>query len=420
MSVPNSTANPIANPDQVAAEDQVIRLWARPDVQAARRNVGFLFGLAYGAEAPAEMRSSFESAMDEYTTNYLFKAAASDAAHPRIVRCFMAPYYWFGRDVPGARMGGDNPDNCYRLTGIEHTGCYRLTVVPRATEPVSTTFTLVANYGTSKTVQTLGAENAQRNNDGSFHIDIDSSPADGRVNHLQSTPETKFLFIRDSLSDWTHETPYALRIERLNPPTIPPITDDEAAARAIAAMVDDVPLYYWFTRLNTGKPVNTLASPIPSGALGGLVSQAGTQGWFRLGDDEAIIVRIDPAGAGYTAFSLVDWWYRSIDAETTFSSLTIAQGHVNQDGTFTVIVSAHDPGVQNWIETRFHHEVLVINRWQSLPTSMVRNGPRILEARLVPFARIRDEIDDMPRVAAAERVTQRNARREGYKRRYAE
>ncbi|MEJ0045246.1 MAG: hypothetical protein WDN04_03210 [Rhodospirillales bacterium] len=34
-------------------------------------------------------------------------------------------------------------------------------------------------------------------------------------------------------------------------------------------MVDDVPLYYWFTRLNTGKPVNTLASPIPSGALGG-------------------------------------------------------------------------------------------------------------------------------------------------------
>ena len=49
----------------------------------------------------------------------------------------------------------------YRLTGIEHTGRYRLTVVPRATEPASTTFTLVANYGTSKTIQTLGAENAR-------------------------------------------------------------------------------------------------------------------------------------------------------------------------------------------------------------------------------------------------------------------
>jgi hypothetical protein len=414
-----SNGNPIANADQVAAEDQVIRLWARPDVQATRRKVGFLFSLAYGAEAPAEMRPSFESAMDEYAVNYVFKAAASDAAHPRIVRCFMAAHRWFGRQVPGARMGGDNPDNCYRLTGIEHTGRYRLTVSPCATEPASTTFTLVANYGTSKTIQTLGAENTVRNADGSFHIDIDSAPGDGRANHLRSTPDTKFLFIRDSLADWASETPYALHIDRLNPPTCPPITDDEVASRAIAAMVDDVPLYYWFTRLNTGKPVNTLASPMPSGALGGLVSQAGTQGWFRLADDEAMIVRIDPAGARYTAFSLVDWWYRSIDTETIFSSLTTAQAHLNQDGTFTVIVSAHDPGVQNWVETGFRHEVLAINRWQSLPSSPVREGPKILRARLVPFARIRDEVGDMPLVSVAERATQRSSRRAGYMRRIA-
>ncbi|MEJ0045245.1 MAG: hypothetical protein WDN04_03205 [Rhodospirillales bacterium] len=73
-------------------------------------------------------------------------------------------------------MGGDNPDNCYRLVGIEHTGRYRLTVTPRNAEPASTTFTLVANYGTSKTVQTLDADHAVRDADGGFQIDIHADP----------------------------------------------------------------------------------------------------------------------------------------------------------------------------------------------------------------------------------------------------
>ena len=183
----------------------------------------------------------------------------------------------------------------------------------------------MANYGTSKTVQTLDADTAVRRPDGTFEILIDADAPDGRANHLRSSTDTKFLFVRDTFGDWSRETPYALRIERLNPAGAPPIDDDEAARRAITHMVDEVPLYFWFTRLNTGKPVNTLASPIPSGALGGLVNQAGTQGWFRLRDDEAMIVRLDAAGAAYCALSLVEWWYRSIDAETTISSLTNRQ-----------------------------------------------------------------------------------------------
>ncbi|MEJ0045247.1 MAG: hypothetical protein WDN04_03215 [Rhodospirillales bacterium] len=64
-----------------------------------------------------------------------------------------------------------------------------------------------------------------------------------------------------------------------------------------------------------------------------------------------MIVRIDPAGARYTAFSLVDWWYRSIDAETTLSSITGAAAHANAEGSFTLVVAARDPGLRNWVET---------------------------------------------------------------------
>lgn len=413
-----SAGNPIANADQFAAELQAIRLLARPDVQAARRKVGFLFALAYGAEAPAAMKPSFEAAMDEYVFNYLLKGAASDAGHPRLVRTFMAPYRWCGRDVPGARMGGDNPDNCYRLAGIEHAGRYRLIATPAGVEAASATFTLVANYGTSKTVQTLDVEDIVRAADGGFEILIDADPTAGRMNHLRSSPETQFLFVRDTFGDWSRETPWRLRIERLDPAGVAPLDDDETARRAIAAMIDDVPLYYWFTRLNTGKPVNTLASPIASGELGGLTNQAGTQGWFRLADEEAMIVTLDPAGAAYCALSLVDWWYRSIDAGTTFSSLTNRQALANPDGSVTFVVSRHDPGAQNWVETGGRQELLVIARWQGLPRSTIGAGPRVVEARLVALSRIRETLGDGAAFVSGETRDQlRRDRQQAYARR---
>jgi hypothetical protein len=413
-----SATNPVATDDQLAAEAQAIRLWAREDVQAARRKVGFLFKLAYGADAPAAMAPRFEAAMDEFVFNYLLKACASDADHPRFVRCFMAAYQWFGRDVPGARMGGDNPDNCYRLAGISHQGRYRLHVVAAGVEPASTTFTLVANWGTSKTVQTLDAVQAVRGADGGFEILIDADPADGRPNHLRTTPETLFLFVRDSFADWARETPYALRIERLDAPASAPIDDDEAARRAVAAVVEDVPLYYWFTRLNTGKPVNTLASPIPSGALGGLVNQAGTQGWCRLEPGQAMAIRLKPAGASYCALSLVDWWYRSLDAERVVSSLTNRQAVLDADGTMTLVIAAEDPGVANWVDTGGEREVLVIARWQGLPAAPVGAGPQVLEARLTHVAEVRDRPEAFGAIALAARTAQRQARQAAYARRY--
>ncbi len=104
-----SAQNPIANADQIAGEDQAMRLWARPDVQSARKRIAFLWGLAYGADAPTEMRPSFDAAIDEYAFNYVLKAAASDAGYPRILRTFMPAYRWFGRNVPAPAWAVTTP-----------------------------------------------------------------------------------------------------------------------------------------------------------------------------------------------------------------------------------------------------------------------------------------------------------------------
>lgn len=173
----------------------------------------------------------------------------------------MPPHQWEGRNLPGSRIGGDNPDN--RLIGI-HPAKEK----PAGPVPGSITFTLVANWGTSKTIQTIDYTELQKAPDGSFTIVIDDQPADGRRNHLRSRPDVKFLFIRDSLQDWSTQTPLDLAVRRIDPPDAAPLTDAQVADRAVTAMIDDVPLYYWFTRLFSGRPVNTMNAPVGSGAVG--------------------------------------------------------------------------------------------------------------------------------------------------------
>lgn len=419
MNVPQH--NPIANREQCAAEEAALRVLQLDTYGAARRKVASLWRLAYGEDAREEALPSFEAAMDEYAFNYVLKASASDENYPRFVRDFMPPHTWFGRVLPGARMGGDNPDNCYRVAGVKHGARYEVhgRVVGRAGSSV--TFTLVANYGTSVTIQTLDFADVQCATDGSFMLTIDAEPAIGRANHLRTAPGCKFLFVRDSMEDWATETPLALAIRRIDSPDADPLTDEQMAQRAAHRMVEDVPLYYWFTRLFSAKPVNTLTLEMSSGSLGGLVTQAGAQGRLKLAADEAAVITVDPAGARYSGLVAHDWWFRSLPYSNRTASLTSSSSHANRDGRFTYVVSRRDPGVHNWIDPCGLQETLVLYRWQGLPAQKVRQGPAVDPVRIVKLDRLADVL---PRetvwVNAAERARQIEARERACARRLIE
>lgn len=410
--------NPIANRDQFAAEEAALRVLALPKVQEARKKAAFLWRLAHGVDVSEQALETFDDAMDEWVTNYVLKAAASDANHPRFVRVFMPPHAWHGLTIPGARIGGDNPDNCYRFAAVAHGARYAVRGRAVGPLPASVTFTLVANFGSSVTVQTLEYRALEVAADGTFTILIDAEPPAGRANHLRTIPAVKFLFVRDSFGDWTSETPLELKIERLDAPLADPLTDAEIADRAVLRLIEDIPLYYWFTRLCTGKPVNTMVSPIPSGQLGGLVSQAGTQSCFKLDDDEAAVLTIDPAGADYTAISACDWWFRSLEYWDRTASLTHANAIRDPDGCYTYVMSAQDPGVHNWVDACGRSEVLLLYRWQGLPAVPVRSGPAVRMARVVKLAELGKVLPQYTAmVSVQERAQQREWRRKGFARR---
>lgn len=164
-------------------------MWTLPQIRAARDQAAQLWKGAHGVDVADGTMASFDGAMDSWVGNYLFKATAIDPAAPRFVRNFMPGYRWHGGDVPDARMGGDNPDNCYRLAGIAPGGRYEVRgrIVDR--QPAHVSFTLVENWGTSVTVQTLELPGIAVDAKGGFAISIDDEPANGRANHMGARRE---------------------------------------------------------------------------------------------------------------------------------------------------------------------------------------------------------------------------------------
>lgn len=409
--------NPIANPDQFAAEDEVRAMWALPETQAAKAHCAQLWRIGHGNDAPPELEPLFDSAMDGWIGNYLFKAAARDPIRPRFVRNFMPAFDWNGRHVPDARMGGDNPDNCYRLAGIAHGGRYRVTGRVLDAQPAHVSFTLVENWGTSMTVQTIDLPGLDVGADGAFTITIDDQPANGRRNHMTTNPRVKFLFVRDSMMDWARETPLDLTIERIDSPATAPLSFEARLAEALRRAREEVPLYYWFFRLSAGHAVNTMPQPMRTAGVGGLVTQASSIGRLRLTGDQAAIIRFDPAGARYNSLQLVMWWYRSIDAHRIQSGLTAAQAVRDADGLVTTVVSARDPGVANWVDTGGFEDLLPLIRWQGLPEQQQGAGPRHW-IDIVPFAQIDMHVPaGMARVDATARAAQLAGRRQAWARR---
>ena len=244
--------------------EEAAAMWRLPVIEAARRQAAALWRLGYGEDVPEEAWPTFETAMDEYVTNYLLKASCCDTEYPRFVRDFQSPPEVAGAGLPGARMGGDNPDNIYRLAGVAHGVAYRVRghVVGLSAPDVS--FSLMGNWGTSVGIATIGLHELELDAHQRFTLTIDDKPANGRRNHLATAPHAKFLFVRDSHMDWEAETALELSIERQGVPLRARLTIEEKATRAAFRLIEDVPLYYWFTRLFSGRPANSFSIPAKS------------------------------------------------------------------------------------------------------------------------------------------------------------
>lgn len=417
----------LATADQRAVESRAIAIFATPQVKAqiAKSHEQFLRS---PVAADAESRSTVDNAVEELAFAATLNAVNSDALRPRVVWAFTPPRRWLGHQVPGSRWGIDNPDNVYRFAPVDGASKYELTVRPTASRrPVQYSFLVYDSFvgeggrqnNLDSPVAALRDQDIKPNADGSFTVTIDSGPANGRRNHLQTNSAARVLLIRNTLSDWNAQSPQAVGIRRIGGASSVAAQDDAAVAknavRLIQAATDTV-LGWQASGFAAKAKANSVASPFTRGGGWGFASTGG----YRLAQDEALLVQLDHRSARYVGFDLTDPWLVSRNHIDSTGSLNNTQVKANADGTFTYVIAPRDPGVGNWLDTGGLRSGKFLIRWQALkPGDTAQSAVRSVQVVKLPALQATLP-KGFPAVTAKERRAQSQLRAGSYARRYLE
>jgi hypothetical protein len=416
--MPEYSGDPIATESQHEQELAALELTKHPTVRAAYRSVAEAW-LAR-AKASDAMRACFDAAFAEVMFSAAVWSSNQDKLRPKVSCITRLGHPVAGQDIPGSRWGIDNPDSVYRVIPISGDERYEIHGRVGANRMTENYFTLWdANMGT---VAVLNGRTMAVDSDGAFTITVDSKPADGRPNHVQSTPEAHEFYIRDVLLHWDRDDPNHLSVQRLGAPAGPShparTLDEQADATA-----DMMAYFANFTgKLSHGvykMEPNNFNLAWSADKVGAMRNQVYVMGRFDLKPDEAFVVDVGDGGAEYFTVPLSNIWGTTLDLVDRTGSLNKAQSVANEDGTYTYVIAATDPGVANWIDSDGLSEGILTLRMAEFGG----DGPKEdlgARGRVVKLDQLEVEVPTLRRVTAAERAIELAERRTAYLRRLPE
>jgi hypothetical protein len=414
----DDTGDPVATASQHEQELAALELTEHPTVRAAYREVAQTW--LSRAKASDAMRERFDDAFTEVMFSAAIWSSNQDKLRPKVscITRLAHPHPMDDRQVPGSRWGIDNPDSVYRVIPISGDERYEIRGRVGDHRMTENYFTLWdANMGT---VAVLNGRTMAVDSDGSYTITVDSSPADGRVNHVQTSPEAHEFYIRDVLLDWGRDDANHIAVERLGgAPSTPARTLDEQADATASMMAH----FANFTgKLSHGvykMPANHFDLAWSADKVGAMRNQVYVMGRFELGPDEAFVIDVNDGGAEYFTVPLSNIWGTTLDIVDRTGSLNKAQSVRNEDGSYTYVISPVDPGVANWIDSDGLSEGILTLRMAEFGEA----GPQPdlgARGRLVKLDRLDAEVPSLHAVSPAERELDLAQRRLGYLRRLPE
>ena len=410
------TGDPVATASQHDQEIAALELTRHPTVRAAYRDVAEKW--LSRARASQAMRERFDDAFTEVMFSAAVWSSNQDKLRPKVSCITRLSHPVAGHQIPGSRWGIDNPDSVYRvipISGDERYEIHGRVGTHRMTENYFTLWN--ADMGT---VAVLNGRTMNVDADGSFTITVDSDPANGRPNHVQSTPEAHEFYIRDVLLHWDRDDPNHLAVQRLgDKPTVAARTLDEQADATAAMMAH----FADFTgKLSHGiykMPANHFDLAWSADKVGAMRNQVYVMGRFDLNPGEAFVVDVNDGGAEYFTVPLSNIWGTTLDICDRTGSLNKAQSVPNEDGTYTYVISPTDPGVANWIDSDGLREGILTLRMAEFG----EHGPREdlgAHGRVVPLDELENAVPTLRRVSAQQRATELAERRAAYLRRLPE
>lgn len=368
-SVISTKINPLATADQQRIDAQANRIYSTYDFSIAKSIAKSKYEAAYGTTLDARERTTLDTAIDELTFASIQKEVNNDPYRPKVYALLSPPKSWLGLQLPGGRYAYDNPDAIYRWIPINGSERYVIRGHRYKNGPSDVTLSLINNVNSQGTIAYLSFSDLVIDNNGDYIVTVDSDPANGRVNHIQSTSAATRLFVRNNLTDWSTQIPDSLTVERVSTAAAPaPPTDSSIAAAAIQDLLAGGTIYG--TGLLGALTLPTAVNTIPTPRVGsGLVTQANAYAHFKVETNEALVITLDPGGADYFVVPVTNEWMVSIDPGIHQSSLNNNQAVANADGTYTFVLSPSDPGVYNWLDTTGMIKGTIMLRLQRLPKS---------------------------------------------------
>jgi hypothetical protein len=406
----------VATASQHAQELAALELIEHPTVKAAYSTVAETW-LGRAKASPA-MRGRFDDAFAEVMFSAAVWSSNQDKLRPNVSCITRLAHPVDGRRIPGSRWGIDNPDSVYRVIPISGDERYEIHGRVGKNRMTENYFTLWdAHMGT---VDVLNGRTMQVASDGTFTITVDAEPANGRPNHVRTTPDAHEFYIRDVLLDWGRDDPNHFEVQRLGgSPGTPARTLDEQAEATAAMMA----YFADFTgKLSHGvykMPPNHFNLAWSADKVGAMRNQVYVMGRFDLGEDETFVVDVSDGGAEYFTVPLSNIWGTTLDIVDRTGSLNKAQSVANDDGTYTYVISPVDPGVTNWIDSNGLREGILTLRMAEFGAA----GPSEdlgARGRVVKLDRLDTEVSHLARVSPEQRAAQLADRRAAYLRRLPE
>lgn len=404
--------------DQEQVQSLATQLLDASPVRAAR-DAAIRSYLAAPPARLADGRSSLVGAVDELVYGVVL-AIANDPSDPKVVWNQVLPYDSGTLHVTGARYGADDPDRIYRTIAIDPAHQYEIRGRRRPEASLDFSFEAIdgpALWGRTRAV--LQSEDVDVAADGSFVLTADATASDGRRNHLQLPAGTANILARDTLADWTRQLPNELSVKRTDQVAVEPRTHAQLVERAAQQVQASVAASLKLIEGASNNPPNHLfpvVRGLGSGVKGGVIAV----NRFRIRDDEALVITLDPIGAKYLSIEVADPWLRSTDYQRRSTSLNQTQAQPSADGRFTYVLTRADPGVRNWLDTAGLHDGFLIARWE-LFSGQVHADRGVREMRIVPLSKLPTSLPaGAEHVTAAQRQQLLAARSASYQRRLPE
>ena len=409
MPVPQHALKLLSEPAIIAERTRILERYCAP----------FLDGIS------AVSQALMDNALGELANAAMVAVVADDPNRPVITWFEAPPHSEQGIRLPGTRHGFDGADRVYRHIFVDPANRYELRG-KRPKDSASFYFWLEAcpsaPPGWGVATRLLDTDTLVVNEDGSFVVTIDHSPAEGRTNHLQLTENVNHISARDTIIDWGREMPTALSIHvitgNLSAPRPSPAEQVERGVSELARHANTVMGYH--RRIIQPVASNTLGKPFVRPIEGwdlpwGMVCN----GRYALDPDEALVINVNAVSARYFGLQLADMWMVSIDYGGLIASLNNSEIFQNPDRSVSWVIAQQDPGLPNWIETGPLLEGTLLLRWELL--DCMPNVDAIV--RSVDKVKLADVASHLPatppEVTPRQRTGQRQARISSIARRFA-